>query len=174
MNRTAAIQAFVIALVLIALQVIVFSRISLWGVATPIVFIYLLMRLPLKMNMNLVLTIAFFSGLIVDIFADTPGLNALASTLTAALRRPIVKLYLPREEDLSDPVPSISSFGFPIFAKYSLTFTLLYTTLVFLIESFSLFRPLHLLLSIIGSTLLTWVLIIAIDSLTTPRNAKRL
>lgn len=173
MNRV-IIQSAITAVVLIMLQVLVFNRISLWGVATPLVYTYIFLRLPLKTDLNLVLTIAFVTGLLVDVFSDTPGLNSLVATITSVLRKPMLKLYLPREEDVADPVPSIRSFGLPVFAKYALTFTVVFTALIFTIEAFSLFNPIRLLLKIICSTILTWGLIMAADTLTTPQHAKRL
>lgn len=52
--------------------------------------------------------------------------------------------------------------------------TLIYCTLIFLIEAFTFFNPLQLVLRIIFSTLLSMFLMLGIDSIMTPRSEKRL
>ena len=85
MTKT-VIQFILLFIVLTVLQ-LVCNKIVLWGVAMPVVFIYLILRLPVNLHGGWVLTIAFFSGLIIDIFDNTPGMNALACTLMAAVCR---------------------------------------------------------------------------------------
>ncbi len=155
-------------------QVIVFNHICLFNVAVPLVFIYLLVRLPITLSVNWMLTIGFFLGLIVDIFSDTYGMNTLACTIEAMMRKPILRLYVPREEDLTRPEPSMYSLGTATYLKYLLTLTLLYCSLIFLIEAFTFFNPVRLLLRIVFSTILSMALMIGIDSFMTPQSEKRL
>ena len=103
------IQLTVLTIVLILAQGIVFNHICLFGVAVPLVFIYALLKLPVTLTVNWVLTICFAIGLSVDIFSDTYGMNALACTLLAMCRRPVLRLYMPRGEEPADPVPSSAS-----------------------------------------------------------------
>lgn len=162
------------ALLLIIAQVVVLNHICLFGVAVPFAFIYIIMRLPLSTNQNLVLTVSFLLGLVIDIFSDTQGMNSLTCTLIGAVRKPVLRLYFPRENELSDPCPSISSLGFITYAKYAFTISLLYCTIIFIIEAFSFFNMTVLILRILFSTLLTTLLLIGIDSLTLRRHEKRL
>ncbi|NBH92128.1 rod shape-determining protein MreD [Muribaculaceae bacterium Isolate-039 (Harlan)] len=160
--------------ILVLAQVIVFNHICLFNVAVPLVFIYLLVRLPITLSVNWMLTIGFFLGLIVDIFSDTYGMNTLACTIEAMMRKPILRLYVPREEDLTRPEPSMYSLGTATYLKYLLTLTLLYCSLIFLIEAFTFFNPVRLLLRIVFSTILSMALMIGIDSFMTPQSEKRL
>ncbi|MCM1164132.1 MAG: rod shape-determining protein MreD [Muribaculaceae bacterium] len=173
MSKT-TLQFILLTLILVVTQVIVFNHICLFGVAVPMVFIYVILRLPITLSLNWMATIGFFLGLTVDIFSDTYGMNALACTLLAMLRRPILRLYLPREEDLTRPEPTMMSLGTAVFLKYLLTTTLLYCTLIFCIEAFTFFHPLRLLLRIVFSTMLSMIIMLGIDSLMTPRSEKRL
>lgn len=173
MTKT-ALQITIIAIILILAQVIVFNHVCLFGVAVPIVFIYVILRLPVTLSREWTLTIAFFLGLIVDIFSDTQGMNSLACTISAALRRPVLHLYYPRDDELTDPCPSISTLGIMTYAKFALSMSLLYCTLFFAIEAFS-FHGLRLFIfRILGSTILTTALILGIDCLTISRREKRL
>lgn len=173
MNKS-AIQTIVISLVLILVQVVVLNRICLFGVAAPLAFIYVILRLPVNLSREWLFTIAFVLGLIVDIFSDTCGINSLSCLVLAALKRPVLHLYFPREDELSDPVPSIATLGLFVYFKYVLTITAIYCLMVFSLESLSLFRAWHLIQCILASTVLTTALIIGIDSITLPRREKRL
>lgn len=168
------LQFILLGFILVLAQVIVFNHICLFNVAVPLVFIYLLVRLPITLSVNWMLTIGFFLGLTVDIFSDTYGMNTLACTIEAMMRKPILRLYVPREEDLTRPEPSMYSLGTATYLKYLLTLTLLYCSLIFLIEAFTFFNPVRLLLRIVFSTILSMALMIGIDSFMTPQSEKRL
>ena len=169
-----ALQFIILGLVLVLAQVLVFNHICLFNVGVPMVFIYLIVRLPVTLALNWVLTIGFFLGLIVDVFSDTYGMNAVACTVLAMIRRPVLRLYVPREEDLTRPEPSMLSLGAGVYMKDLLTLTLIYCALIFTIEAFTFFNPLQLLLRIIFSTLLSMIIMLGIDSIMTPRSEKRL
>ena len=168
------LQFILLGFILVLAQVIVFNHICLFNVAVPLVFIYLLVRLPITLSVNWMLTIGFFLGLTVDIFSDTYGMNTLACTIEAMMRKPILRLYVPREEDLTRPEPSMYSLGTATYLKDLLTLTLLYCSHIFLIEAFTFFNPVRLLLRIVFSTILSMALMIGIDSFMTPRSEKRL
>jgi len=161
-------------MILIVAQVVVFNHICLFGVAVPYVFIYLLIALPLDMGQGKVLTIAFVTGLVVDIFSDTAGLYSLGCTVMAALRHPVVKLFLPREEDLTDTRPSVQTLGLPVFLRYAFTLTAIFVITVSAADALVFFDPLRILLVIAASALLSTALILAIDFFTVHRREKRL
>ena len=173
MSKT-VLQFILLGFILVLAQVVVFNHICLFNVAVPMVFIYLLVRLPITLSVNWMLTIGFFLGLTVDIFSDTYGMNTLACTVEAMMRKPILRLYVPREEDLTRPEPSMYSLGTATYLKYLLTMTLLYCSLIFLIEAFTFFNPVRLLLRIVFSTILSMALMVGIDSFMTPQSEKRL
>ncbi|MCM1110285.1 MAG: rod shape-determining protein MreD [Clostridium sp.] len=173
MTRTAL--AFIFwSIVLILLQAVVFNHIFIFDVAMPFVFIYVILRLPVNMSRNWVLTVAFFMGLAVDILSDTQGMNSLASTILAGVRLPVLRLYFPREEDFTYPQPCIRSLGFGVYLKYALTMSLIYCGVIFIIEAFTFFDLVRLGLCILCSTLLTTLMMVCIDSLTLRLDAKRL
>lgn len=173
MSKT-VLKFILLGFILVFAQVLVFNHICLFNVAVPLIFIYVLLRLPITLSVNQLLTIGFFLGLIVDIFSDTYGMNTVACTILVMCRKPILRLYVPREEDMSRPEPSMYSLGTATYMKYLLTMTLLYCTLIFLIESFTFFNPIRLLLRIVFSTILSMAIMVGIDSFMTPRSEKRL
>lgn len=162
----------ILFLVLIPAQALIFNNMVLFNVAIPFVYIMLFLRLPLSMGVNWVLTIAFLSGLTVDIFSDTQGMNALAATVTAFLRRPVARLYLGSETDTEGLKPSSLYFGSATFIKYALTLCVIYCTVVFTTEAFQFFNIRLLLLRIACSAVFTFMLIYAFDSLTLSQKKK--
>jgi len=172
MTKT-AIHLFFTALLLIIAQVIVFNRVCLFGVAVPFVFIYVLLRLPVTMSREWLYTVSFLTGLVIDVFSDTQGMNALTCTLTFALRRPVLRLYFTRDDELTNPCPGIASLGFPVYMKYALTMSLIYSTMIFIIESVDVYGPGIMSVRIISSAILTTAMLIGIDSLTLHRREKR-
>lgn len=160
--------------ILVVSQAIVFNHICLFGVAIPLVFIYLIIKLPMTLSNNWTMTVGFLLGVTIDILSDTQGMNALACTTTAAIRRSVLRLYFPREEEMSDSTPSMRSLGEGVFLKYAFSITLIYCTLYFIIESFTFFNPVRLVLKIVSSSILTFIIIFAIDSLTSKTREKRL
>ncbi len=160
------------ALMFVALtlcQVVVFNHICLFGVAIPLVFIYFIVKLPVTLGISWVMTLSFLIGLTVDVMSNTQGMNALACTLLAVTRLPVLHLYMPRQDAISNPEPSMRTLGAAIFMKYALTLSAVYCTLFFSIEAFAFFTPMRMLLKIVSSTLLTFIVIMAIDGFTTSR-----
>lgn len=150
---------------LVAAQVIVFNNLCLFNVAIPLVFIYFILKLPVTLGANWVMTLSFILGLTIDIFSNTQGMNALACTILGALRLPVLHLYFPRDDELSNPSPSSRTLGPGVFMKYLATCVVLYCALFFLIESFAFFNIGLMLTRIAASSVLTFVIILAVDSI---------
>lgn len=167
------LQFIGLAIVLVLVQV-VFNKILLFGVAVPIVFIYLLLRLPVHTSVNWVMTIGFVLGLVIDVFSNTPGMNALCCTLLAAVRHPVIKAMIPREDDMSNPLPSIESLGMGIYTKYMLTLVMIYCVFIFLVQAFTLNNIVQTVLRIVSSGVLSSLIILGIDSLMSANREKGL
>ena len=150
------------------------SKICLFNIAVPIIFIYFMVRLPISIGVNWMMTIGFFLGLTIDIFNNTQGMNALSCVLLAIMRRPVFRLYMPREDDITDTIPSIDSLGLGIFFRYMSTLTVIYCTLLFSIQAFSLMNISLTIQRIIASSILSTILILGFDSLATTHREKRL
>lgn len=147
--------------VLILLQVLVFNQISVFGLATPFLYIFFLLKLPVGRNLFFVIIMGFLMGFIIDIFLNTPGINATASTLVAALRHSLLRLFFIKDES-EDYVPSIYTATIP-FIKFATTAVIIHQTVLYALESFSLFNPQILLLRWSTSIVLTLILVFALD-----------
>lgn len=173
MTKT-ALHFILLTLLLILAQAIVFDNICLFNVAVPMVFVYIIFKLPLTINRNLLLGLSFLLGLTIDIFADTYGMNALACTVTAMCRPAVLSFFLPRGEEPADTVPSFRSLSTSVYVKYMAVMNLLYCSLIFIIQAFSFFNFALTVMRIVSSTVLSLLLMLAIDCLTTRRHEKRL
>lgn len=172
MSKT-ILQMALLFVVLVLVQVMCY-KILLFGVAIPLVFIYLILRLPITWHMNITLSVGFFMGLVVDIFNNTPGMNALCCTLLAALREPVFALYVPRENEMVNPIPCVDTLGFGVYFKYMSTLVVIFCSLIFLVQAFTIQNWPLTLMRITGSSLLTITLLLALDSLVSTRREKRL
>lgn len=161
-------------IVLIISQSVIFNNLILFNCAIAFVFLYMIIELPVTLAVNWVMTISFFLGLGVDIFQDTPGLNALCCTLLAFMRRPIFHLYVAQDEDYSGKRLGIACLGASTFLKYMLTMVLVYMIFYFCIDAINYNSFLRVALRIVASTAYTFVVIYAIESLTLTRREKRL
>lgn len=173
MSKT-ALTLLLLFLILIPAQAVFFNNLVLFNLAVPLVFIYLIITLPITLNDSLALTIGFLTGLSVDILSDTPGVNAIASTILTALRKPIFHLYVSSDIDLADQRPLPKTMGTAAFLKYAGTMVAIYCTMVFSIEALKVFNIELYLLRILCSSVFTFIIIYAIACLTSPGREKRL
>ena len=163
MNKT-YFRLILLFFLLVFLQVWLLSTIHLFGLATPLLYIYFLIKLPIKMNRNIILLVSALLGFVIDIFGDTLGLNMLVMVVCGLLRIYLLKLFTPR--DISDDcIPSFNTFGKYLFLRYAGVITLIQVSLLFFIESLSLFNLKLLLLQIMSSFILTFLLIFAFESI---------
>jgi rod shape-determining protein MreD len=160
MERIFARIAWFIGLVLI--QALLLNNICLFGLATPFAYVYLLLVIDKDIDRIGLMVIAFLLGLAVDVFSNTPGVNAGASVLVAFMRPGLLRLFSPRDiyENFE---PGIYTLGFGPFIRYAFVTLLLHHAALLLLEAFSLSNIGYLMPRIFCSALLTLVLVIAIE-----------
>ncbi len=173
MNKSLLLY-FLLFIILTLLQVLVFNNLVLFNVAVCFIFIYLIIRLPLSLSTNWLLTIGFISGLTVDIFSDTPGLNSLAAVILALIKRPVTFLYISKDDKTKGEIPCLATMGWGSYSKYLVTMCGVFCLLSFLIEYFSFANILQILIMAASSTLFTFIVLISTDCILDSYNAKRL
>jgi rod shape-determining protein MreD len=120
--------------------------------------------LPFETPRGLLFTLAFITGLSVDIFCNTPGMHLLPTLFMAGLRQSVLMLFFAKEELESNP-PSGYSLGLWRFMRYAMTLTLAHHFLLFLLESFTLFNLTQIVLKTITSVLFTLFFIFCIETI---------
>lgn len=160
-----AIYYILSLLLLIPAQAIVFDHMILFHVAVPMVFLTLIISLPVTLGTNVSTLIGFLVGFLLDMFCDTPGLNALCCTILAFIRKPVFHLYVSIDDDLAGRAPSSRSMGVAAYMKYMLTMTAFYCLIYFTIEAMQLYNLKLLVLRVLASTVYTFICLYALDCL---------
>lgn len=161
--KTVYIKEVLVFILLILVQVLLLNRINVFGVATPVLYLYFLLKLPVGRKQHYVIISGFLMGLIIDIFLNTPGMNAAATTIMATFRKPVINLFYDREI-FEEFKPGINTATGP-FVRLVIFMVFTHLTLLFFIESFTLFNLLNTLNRIIASSVISIIMILALDSL---------
>lgn len=147
---------------LVLLQVLILNNVHIAGYAIPLLYIYLILKFESDVSRNALMLWAFFLGLSVDIFSDTPGMNASATVLLAFLRPALLRLFVPRDT-VDSLIPSIRTMGPSPFLKYLVVSVFVHHAMLLTIEFFSFVHIGALLLRTVTSTLLTITCIMAVE-----------
>jgi len=124
--------------VLILLQVLVLDNIYLGGYVNPYLYIYFILLLPFETPGWLLLILAFFLGLGVDIFSDSIGIHAASTVLMAFFRPLTLKMLFSKREYEPGISPSIRDLGFRWFFSYALIMVTVHHLFLFYLEVFRL------------------------------------
>lgn len=149
---------------LLLAQVLVLNHIHLFGVATPLLYVYFVISFRRGYPKWATLTWSFMLGLCVDMFSNTPGVAAASMTFVALLQPYILELFMVRDDD-EDLLPCILTIGPAKYIAYSSILTTVYCIAFFTIETFTFFNWLQWLLSVVASAALTLLLVIVVDNL---------
>ena len=106
---------------------------------------------------------SFALGLAIDTFSNTPGVASASLTLIGAIQPYFFALFVQRDEPESIR-PSVQSLGLMKYSFYVFVLVLLYCVVFFALEMFSFFHWLWWLECVGGSTLLTVLLVLTLES----------
>ena len=157
------IRGLLYFVVLVLIQVLILNNIHFLRIATPFLYLYFIVKMPVGSPRDLVVLFSFLIGLVIDVFSNTPGMHAAACTLTGFIREPLIRFYMGK--DLPDGIyPSYKTFGYGGFFRYVLSLVVIPHVTLFLIESLTFFDPLFLALRIGASVITTTLLICTIEA----------
>lgn len=149
---------------LILLQVLILNHIHILGIATPFLYIYFIISQPSGMSRNVLMLLGFAMGLMIDIFSNTPGMNAAASVALAFIRPTYLRLFTPR--DLLDSItPSLKTMGVSSYLKYIIACVFTQLFILLIIEFFSFSTIWMLLLRTVACSILTVACIMAVEGI---------
>ena len=121
---------------LIFTQVLILNHIQFSGYVNPYIYLLFVLLLPLSTPKYLVLLLAFFIGLTVDIFSNSLGIHSFASVFAAFFRPYVIRLITAREED-KDDYPGLKQNKFQWFISYVTIMVLIHHFVLFYIEIFT-------------------------------------
>ncbi|MBK6611660.1 MAG: rod shape-determining protein MreD [Sphingobacteriales bacterium] len=122
---------------LLTLQTLILCRIELPSGITPVIYPLCILMLPFEVQRWLSLILAFLTGLIIDVFVNTPGLHASATVFMAYLRHPVIAFNRPVSDYQPGDKPSIASLGLKWFAIYCLILLLAHQTFYYVVDAYS-------------------------------------
>ncbi len=157
------LRKLLLFVVLCLVQVLVLNHIHLFGCAMPLLCIYFPITIQRNYPRWASLLWGFSLGLLLDIFANTPGVAAASMTLMTFVQPYLLAPFLPREA-AEDFKPTITSLGFGVYTVYAGLICLVYTLVFFSLNMFSFFNILQWCENVGGSFLLTFLLIMVIDN----------
>lgn len=149
--------------VLALVQGLVFNHIHLFDCATPLIYIILALHFRRNHPKWAVLLWCFMLGLCIDVFANTPGVAAASMTALGLIQPYLLELFIPRDS-ADDLQPSARTLGVTSYFWYVTIMVLIYNLLFFTIETFNFFNWIQWLECIGGSSVITLVLILAIEN----------
>lgn len=147
---------------LVLLQVLVLNHIHIYEYATPLLYIYFILSLDVNVSRNSLLGWAFALGLTIDLFCNTPGMNAAAATLLAFVRNPLLRIQTVRDIP-EEATPDMRQIGFLPYLRYVLICTFLYVIILQLIDTFSLFSWKLFTLKVISDAVMTVLFILCVN-----------
>lgn len=147
-----------IFLIYLLLQVFVFNNFTLFGVATPHVFLLFLLMLPMNIKLPLLLVIAFFAGLLLDLFSFNAfkGIHAFACVLMMALRTFWVNIFTNRFSYHGSEEYLLQVQNPVWYSQYLLPLILIHHIAFYFLEAFSLDNASLTLLKIGSSVVFTF------------------
>lgn len=161
-NAQNVFKLLLLFVMLVVLQVFVFNNLDFLGVVNAYPYILLLLTMPFGMSTKLLMFVALFLGLSVDVLCNTPGMHASACVLLAFMRRQVLRWIAIRNEYKAGDLPTLQSYDIEWYAKYMLVLVTAHHFLLFMVEQIDsfLFWPtlLRMVSSILATSLVIWIL----------------
>ena len=149
---------------LVLMQVLILNQMHVNGYATPFFFFFFILKFHSRVSRNELMLWAFALGLIVDMFSNTPGMNAASATCLAFFRNTLLRMVTLRDMDEGFE-PSVKTLGFSAFFRYSLLACSLFCTSFLMVDTFSFFNLPVLVLKIVSSLATTMLCVMCADAM---------
>ena len=149
--------------VLCLVQVLILNHIHLFDLAIPLLYVYFTITFQRGTPKWMILLWSFALGLAIDVFSNTPGLASGSLTLIAVIQPYLLELFVTRDSAENLEV-SISTLGIGKFMIFSAVLLVVYCLAFFALEAFSFFNWQYWLACAGASSLLTFALMMAIES----------
>ncbi len=154
---------------LMAAQVLIFNHLFLWEDVVLLPYVYIIIMLSRDVPRSVVLLIGFAVGLIMDIFANTPGLGAASATFLALIQ-PIVLRWLTPKDAPDDLAPSFRSMNIWSYMLYVFLLVLVHRVVFSSLELFTFVSWESWGMHIGIGTISTYLCVLALDALRTGRS----
>ncbi|MBR2932593.1 MAG: rod shape-determining protein MreD [Rikenellaceae bacterium] len=128
------IEYALLFLVLVLLQVFLFSNLELSVYLNPLIYIAFIVLLPIEAAPVVVLGLGLLTGVVMDVAMGAAGLNTLATLPVAFLRGPLLRLTCSKDSVSDGGVPSVYRLGVLGFVRYVVAAVVLHSLVYFTME----------------------------------------
>ncbi len=146
--------------ILVLLQVFLLNKIQISGYINPFLYVFFILILPFNIRGYALLLIAFFLGLTIDMFVDTPGVHTMATVLMAFIRPSVISLISIKKGFEAGAFPGLHNMDKSWIITYSLMLIFIHHTSLFFIEVFTFKEFFSTLWRSVLSTSVTFVLVL--------------
>lgn len=152
---TSVIIVLVQILLLKNIQIVVFDRFTLSVLIYPAVVVFL----PVELRRSAVVLIAFFLGLFIDSFYDSPGVHTAALVLTGFFRGTILRLIEPRQGYRNNVAISPKAYGLSWFLYYLGVLLFVHIFTYFSLDAFTFVYIVKILVNTLMSFIVSYLII---------------
>ena len=157
------------------LQILILNEVPpLHQFITPYLYFLFVLWLPFGMSRLSITVIGFLTGLLLDMFTNTPGLHAAACTMIAYIRPSILNLLLAQEaSEEVNKEPSIGTMGWGPYLFYVFTLTFIHHFYLVLIEWLQFGNFTYFIGKVFFTSLMSMLLIFLTELIMNRRKQKR-
>ncbi len=167
MNRFNIKEQILNLFALVLLQLPLLYKITLFERAFAFFYIGFLLLLPVTLSKSYLMIVGFFTGLIVDVFSNTPGIHAGACVLVMFIRNIWLRVVEPDMQELTNlNVSIIKGLGF---LKFMFPLIFLHHVVIFTVENGGLYLFRLLGEKIFYSSMFSFIIIFIVSMLTAQR-----
>lgn len=172
MNRELSRNLLRLVFILV-LQILVLKRIDInvgnFNYLHLLIYPLFIMLLPINTPKTVVIVMAFFYGMFIDLFYDSPGVHAGALVLMAYVRSFLLKILEPTEGYTGDSTPTIFRMGVAWFIVYAAILLFIHHIVYFSLDAFSYVFIVEILLRTIFSFIMSLIILMIVMFITNPR-----
>lgn len=165
MNIRSLISYAFLVLLLGLVQIFFLKNLALFGLAFGFLYLLGILLLPTSIQSFPLMLIAFFMGLSIDVFYETIGMHAAASTLMAFLRPFWLKVTSPSGGYDEIEEPSLSELGLGRFISYSFPLIFIFSVAFFIADQWGTGSFFGVINKSILSSIFTLLLVILVQLL---------
>jgi len=163
MNRLNIRELVLNFIFLLLLQLPLIYRITLFNIAFGFFYVGFILLLPTRLSRSYLMVIGFFTGLLVDIFTNTPGIHAAACVLVMFSRNFWLSFIDDDWKELTNlNIHTLRKRGF---IAYLFPLVFIHHLVIFVIENGGVHHFGNLLSKVFFSTVFSFVIIFTINFL---------
>lgn len=119
---------------LVFFQVLILNSINLYGYINPYFYVYFILLLPFETPKWLLLLLSFIIGLTIDLFSNTPGLNAAACVMMGFARPFVISSISSGNEFMAGIHPALRNQGVKWFMYYTIILVVIHHSALFFLD----------------------------------------